>query len=103
VEFDAFTVFLVVAVSAPAQTVALLPCRKALAVELHALGVSAVAVLLLNRFLPSFSRIHYFIFKFKLYLDQYFINPPQKSHHHIRGTHKKQLKVFRQRGLFDLF
>ncbi len=41
-------ILLVTAVHAPAVLVALLPCRKALAVELHALGVAAVADLLLS-------------------------------------------------------
>ena len=66
-QFDVFAVFLIVAVGAPAEAVALLSGGEALAVELHAFGVAAVAVLLFSGFICFLGRIHYFIFKFKLY------------------------------------
>ena len=51
VHFNIRAVFLVVAVSAPTQLVALYPCSEALAIELHAFRVAAIAELLLGWFL----------------------------------------------------
>jgi hypothetical protein len=60
-------VFVVVAVAAAAEAVALLSGCEALAVELHALRVAAVAEFLLLRFVRTLSADHELKFKFKLY------------------------------------
>ena len=47
-DFVVFRVFLVMAVSAATEAVAFLPRREALAVQFHAFGVTAVAILFLE-------------------------------------------------------
>jgi hypothetical protein len=58
-----------VAISTAAQFGALLTCSETFAVEFHAFGVAAVAGLFLCNFVWLFRKVHYFIFKFKLYPD----------------------------------
>lgn len=68
-KLEIISVLLVVAVCATAELGALLACSEALAVEFHAFRVAAVAGLFLCHFVWLLRKVHYFIFKFKLYPD----------------------------------
>ena len=79
VGFIDLVVFLVVAVGAAAESVALLSCGVALAVEFHALRVAAVAVFLVVGFLGLLERSHY------LFLNLNWIHPKSSTFETQKG------------------
>ena len=79
VGFINLVVLLVVAVGTAAESVALLPCCKTLAVQLHALRVAAVAVFLVVDFLGLLERSHY------LFLNLNWIHPKSSTFDHREG------------------
>lgn len=79
-ELNSLSVLVIVAVSAATEAVAFDSGGEALTVKLHALGVAAVAVLLLSGFVNLLSRIHYLFLNLNYILCQ--IGIPNNPTHH---------------------